>query len=260
MLSFFLPFFFDHIKLNTFKLVFKITNNRKTPFSGELQVIWWRVKISFDISCVLCVLHTTAQPQQNNNKPFEEIHARTHKCNNNRETQNENKMRHRRTRQETEDDMQAVKVRVSQKQQLFGLRFLCKMIPFIYWCEIYITQIFILVFWVLHHTKAFEAFCGFTCRRSRQLHADRCEHRWIQMRDEEWTPANLQIHSDCPADWCKCECHSLSPEEEESHRQSQSSRGETVSVSVFMKKISSLLVDPLKEEEHHNHLHEESSS
>ncbi|KAF0044193.1 hypothetical protein F2P81_003351 [Scophthalmus maximus] len=36
--------------------------------------------------------------------------------------------------------------------------------------------------------------------------------------------SNLQRHSDCPADWCKCDCRSLSPEKERGAGSSQSER------------------------------------
>lgn len=45
----------------------------------------------------------------------------------------------------------------------------------------------------------------------------------------EQSKANLQIYSDCPADWCKCECHPLSPEEEEAPSQSKQQRKRCVS-------------------------------
>lgn len=41
------------------------------------------------------------------------------------------------------------------------------------------------------------------------------------LTDEVRTKADLQVGSDCPADWCKCECHCLSPEEEEEPPESQ---------------------------------------
>lgn len=39
--------------------------------------------------------------------------------------------------------------------------------------------------------------------------------------------ANLQRHSDCPGDWCRCECHSLKTEEEEREEEEKPPRSST---------------------------------